>query len=105
MHQYRRLHGNRLNLLVHLLMVPQFIIACAGLLLAIALRHLELGILWGSVALLSIVGQNVSHLFERHPQEAYRGPADFIERWFVEQFYTFPRFVLSGEWWRAFKES
>jgi hypothetical protein len=105
MNQYCRYHGNRLNLLVHLLMVPQFVLACAGLLVAIAVRHAELGALWASVALLSIVGQNVGHFFERHAQEAYKGPVDFIERWFVEQFYTFPRFVLTGEWWRAFKDS
>jgi len=101
---YASQHRNRLNLLVHLLMVPQFVIACAGLLIAIAVRHAELGTLWASIALLSFLGQHVGHLFEEHHAEPSRGPRDFIERWFVEQFYVFPKFVLSGRWWRSFRD-
>ena len=102
--RYAAQHRNRLNLLVHLLMVPQFVIACAGLLIAIAVRHPELATLWASIALLSFLGQHVGHLFEEHRAEPAHGPRDFIERWFAEQFYVFPKYVLSGGWWRAFRD-
>jgi len=85
-------------------MVPQFVLACAGLVIAFVVGHAQLATLWGSVALLSILGQHVGHLFEEHPPEPAHGTADFLQRWFKEQFYVFPKFVLSGGWWRAFRE-
>ncbi|HSN71961.1 MAG TPA: Mpo1-like protein [Steroidobacteraceae bacterium] len=104
MDRYAAQHRNRLNLLVHLLMVPQFVIACAGLLIAIAVAHAELAKLWASIALLSFLGQYVGHLFEEHHDEPVRGFADGVFRWFTEQFYVFPKFVLSGHWWRSFRD-
>lgn len=104
MEHYARQHRNRLNLLVHLLMVPQFMIACAGLVIALTVGHARLTTLWASIALLSFLGQQVGHQLERDHAEPYRGPGDFLKRWFIEQFYVFPRFVLSGGWWRAFRD-
>lgn len=105
MDSYFRLHRNRLNLLVHILMVPQFVLACFGLVLAVLLAHAPLLILWASVALLSVLGQGASHLFERERPEPFSSPTDFLRRWFAEQFYHFPRFVLTGGWWRAWRGS
>jgi uncharacterized membrane protein YGL010W len=100
---YAHQHRNRLNLLVHLLMVPQFMIACAGILVAIVLRHGGLVTLWLSVAALCVIGQEVGHLFEERRAEPARSFTEFVNTWFKEQFYVFPRFVLSGGWWRAFR--
>jgi len=57
----------------------------------------------GALALLSIVAQGRGHKLEEHPAEPFNGPGDFIRRILREQFITFPRFVLSGQWRQQFR--
>ena len=49
--------------------------------------------------------QGKGHKLERVPPEPFTGPANAIARLLLEQWVTFPRFVLSGGWRRALKRS
>lgn len=97
---YSRNHCDRANLLIHFFAVPIFV---AGILafVTLSLRAQWFGAL---IAILAIVVafavQGVGHKRERVAPDPFAGPGDFIARVFAEQFITFPRFVLSGQWAR-----
>ena len=55
--------------------------------------------------LLSIALQGRGHRSEFVPPEPFVGPGDAISRILLEQWITFPRFVLSGGWLRALRNS
>jgi hypothetical protein len=95
-------HRDRLNLLLHLVAVPAFI---AGALAFVRLLTLGLWAGAGVALLLAVVAfgvQGIGHKREAVAPVPFDGPADFIGRVLVEQFITFPRFVLSGHWARNF---
>lgn len=102
---YERNHRDRANLLLHIVLVPAFI---AGILATVRLLTwgrwfaavLAFGFALVAFALVAFALQGVGHKREREVPEPFLGPADVIGRVFVEQFITFPRFVLSGQWAR-----
>jgi len=99
---YARYHQTRINLLLHLVAVPLFIGSSA----ALAVGAWRLAPAWIVAALLgmaaSVVVQGRGHRLEPVPPEPFAGPANFCARFFIEQWVTFPRFVLSGGWRRSF---
>ena len=101
---YSRNHRNPVNLLTHMVAVPAFI---AGTLAAVtqALQAQWAGALVALlVAILAFAVQGVGHKRERVAPEPFTGPGDFVARVFAEQFITFPRFVLAGQWARNLAE-
>jgi hypothetical protein len=101
MNDYAYFHGNRLNLAVHALMVPVFVVSALAM-----VGDLIAGRWLGAMALaggpvLSLALQRIGHRREVHPPIPFEGPGDFLKRIFAEQFLRFPLFVLSGEWRRA----
>jgi uncharacterized membrane protein YGL010W len=97
---YGRNHTDRLSLVLHMVGVPMFI---AGVLAAA--RHLVHGEWFGAAIALVVVAvgfaiQGIGHKREAEPPVPFDGPADFVSRIFIEQFVTFPRFVLTGHWLR-----
>ena len=102
--EYPRFHQDRVNLAIHIVMVPLFV-ACAvcALWSLITGRWLWAGLLAAAPAL-SMAVQGVGHKREVHPPLPFEGPKDVLLRIFVEQFYTFPRFVLSGRFLRAWRK-
>ena len=89
-------HRHRVNLAIHIVAVPLFMLGCAVI---------AFGILWlapvtlvsGLVAMLvSVVLQGVGHRFEPEQASPFDGVSNFLSRFFVEQWVTFPRFVFSG---------
>lgn len=95
-------HRDRRNLLIHVVAVPLFWTGCASLVLAVVFGSV-LYVGCGAVALvLSLILQGRGHKLERVPPVPFKGPGDFIGRIFIEQWITFPRFVLTGGWWRNF---
>ena len=97
---YERNHRDRVSLLLHMLGVPMFI---AGVLAAVrlALAGVAAGAAFALVvAVAGFALQAVGHKREPEPPIPFDGPADFLGRVFVEQFFTFPRFVLTGGWLR-----
>ena len=97
---YDRNHRDRLNLLLHMAAVPAFI----GGMLAAVMMALQLQWFGALIAFLfaaiAFAVQGVGHKREREAPIPFDGAGDFISRVFVEQFITFPRFVLTGGWMR-----
>jgi hypothetical protein len=105
MQDYAHFHKNKTNLLLHIIVVPLFALgvvyavwaAFEGRWLAASFSLL--------LPLASIAVQGAGHKKEPNPPLPFDGPSDFVQRIFSEQFYRFPKFVLSGEWLRALRSS
>jgi len=102
--QYPKAYRDRRNLLIHAATVPLF---AAGVLLIVAAPWLGLWALVGGAALLPLVMsmQGRGHCLESAAPVPFAGPFDVMSRIFVEQLITFPRFVLSGEFVRAWRRA
>lgn len=103
---YPGTHSRRANLLLHLTTMPLF---WAGTLLLLA-GMLQLNwsvVVVGLVCLLvPVLAQGLGHKrFEPQAPAPFTSPWNFMARLFLEQWITFPRYVLSGGWWRAFRAS
>ena len=102
---YSAKHQSRANLLLHIVAVPLFqvgSVVLVGTAIADSSVGMGLGVL-GMFAALIIQGRG--HRGEREAPEPFDGAADFVSRFLVEQWVTFPRFVLSGGWRRNLKAS
>lgn len=102
---YPRYHRSRRNLLLHIVLVPLFLFA--NILLVIGL--IQGSWLMAFVAVLAMIAsialQGRGHRDEAVPPEPFTSAANAISRIFLEQWLTFPRFVLSGGWLNALRHS
>jgi hypothetical protein len=101
---YTEFHRSKLNLVMHIVLVPGFI--CANLYLIYSLingRYLFALLSLASMGL-SIALQGVGHKQEALPSIPFTSALNAVSRLLVEQWINFPRFVLNGSWWRAFKQ-
>lgn len=98
---YSRYHQSRPNLLLHIVLVPLFIASNVTLLIALAEHRWLLAL--GALALtgLSLTIQGRGHSKEPVPAQPFTGPVNAVSRILLEQWVTFPRFVLTGGWMRA----
>jgi len=100
---YPAKHRDRVNLLLHLVTVPLFL-AGTLLLVGAALRASGPGIALALGCLaVAVVVEGRGHARERETPTPFAGPLDFASRFVVEQWVTFPRFVLTGAWSRSFR--
>jgi hypothetical protein len=96
-------HTRRSTLLVHAISAPMFCVGCVALVVApfttpwLALVGLELP--------LALVMQGATHKKEATAPVPFRGPGDFVARFFAEQWVTFPRWVLSGGFAKAWRNA
>ena len=98
---YARNHQHPRNLLLHIVAVPMFMAGTVLLaygLLNLSLPALALGLLCMGM---SMALQGRGHRLEAEPPEPFAGPGDIARRILAEQWITFPRYVLSGQWWAA----
>ena len=100
---YPRYHQSRLNLLLHIVLVPVFVASNIALLVALIQRSWLIVIVAAAVMGLSIAVQGRGHRREPVPPEPFTGPGNAVARIFLEQWVTFPRFVLSGRWLSALR--
>jgi hypothetical protein len=98
-------HADRRNLVVHALTVPVFLAGSCALFLSpilasgAAVACIALG---GLLCMATAMGlQGRGHALESTRPVAFRGPVDVVARIFAEQWITFPRYVLSGGFSRA----
>ena len=97
---YDRNHRDRANLLLHFVAVPAFIGATLSLVSSL-LHGWWLGAAFSFfVMIMAFAVQGAGHKREAEAPIPFDGPGDFLARVFIEQFITFPRFVLSGGWMR-----
>ena len=95
-------HLDRRNLVMHLVTVPLFWAATLTLLASPLLGLVAaLGSALTLVAVIALQGR--THGLEVVKPVPFRGPFDVLLRIFAEQFFTFPRFVLTGGLARAWR--
>lgn len=100
---YAKYHVARANLLLHIVAVPLFLLGNI-VLVAGALRLAPILALAGAGAMgAGVALQGRGHKLEPVAPEPFTGPANAVSRLLLEQWITFPRFVLSGGWLRALK--
>jgi hypothetical protein len=102
---YARYHQSRSNLFLHVVFVPLFLAGNVILLIALAERRWLLAV--GAVVLtvFSLAVQGRGHRREPVPPEPFSSPRNALARIFLEQWVTFPRFVLSGAWSQALRRA
>ena len=94
-------HRDRKNLMIHILTVPLFQIGTLALVASPFVGALFA--VGGAAAMLgAMAAQGAGHRKET-PPVPFLGPLDFLSRLFVEQWVTFPRFVLSGGFLRSWQ--
>ena len=91
-------HRDRGNLLIHIVAVPLFQVATVLLIGALFGRSLTVASVVIVAMVISLVLQGRGHRREPETPAPFDGAADFVSRFVVEQWVTFPRFVLSGAW-------
>ena len=100
---YPRVHTTRTNLLIHIVAVPVFDLAIVGTVASLATRSWIAAAGGAVVAVAAFAAEGRGHAIEPEAPAPFAGPGDVVKRIFAEQFITFPRFVLSGGWGRAFQ--
>lgn len=100
---YARYHQSRRNLLLHIVFVPLFLAGNVVLIIALAERRWLLAVAGAVLTGLAIGIQGRGHRGEPVPVEPFTGAVNALSRIFLEQWVTFPRFVLSGAWMRALR--
>ncbi len=99
---YRDAHQARANLAVHACTAPIFVAGTAALVAAP-----WVGPAWtlggALAAFAAIAAQGRTHRLEPSGPAPFRGPLDVLLRILAEQWITFPRYVLTGAFFRAWR--
>ena len=101
--RYQHVHRSRINLAIHIIAVPIFVVTGPAAIVALARGHFASAGLLVLGLLISFAVQGIGHRLERDPPEPFRGPLDAIRRILLEQYYTFPLFVFTGAWLKAWR--
>jgi len=101
---YGRYHRSRFNLLLHIVVVPLFLVGNVVLVLALLKGAWVAAVAGLAAMVVSVALQGRGHKAEPTPPEPFTGPRNAVARIFLEQWVTFPRFVLSGGWLRALRQ-
>jgi phage terminase small subunit len=96
-------HRDRGNLLIHIVAVPLFQVATLGLIGALVGRSATAAGIAVAAMAVALLLQGRGHRREPEAPEPFDGAGDFLSRFVVEQWITFPRFVLSGAWSRTLR--
>jgi len=108
---YSERHRNRVNLLIHIVTVPLVWIAAmqvAGALLLMLMPGVAgLGVLFWALVLVAIAlfAQSRGNAMEAIKPAPFTNIKDFAMNAAAEQFVTFPRFVVTGDWLRNLQAS
>lgn len=102
---YSEFHRSRRNLLIHIIVVPLFLIANIHLIVQLIQHNYVFAAASGLVMIVSLAMQGRGHKMESTPSIPFSSPRNAIARLLLEQWINFPRFALSGGWWRAWKSS
>lgn len=100
---YPRYHRSRHNLWLHIVAVPLFLAGNVALVAGLVMASWAAAIGGLAAMVVSVAMQGRGHKAEANPPEPFTGPANALSRIFLEQWVTFPRFVLSGGWARALR--
>jgi hypothetical protein len=97
-------HRDRRNLAAHVATVPLFLAGTLAVPLSLAAGPwMALPGIAAMVGAMAMQGR--THRREATPPQPFLGPGDVVLRILAEQWITFPRFVFSGGFARAWRES
>jgi 2-hydroxy-palmitic acid dioxygenase Mpo1-like protein len=102
---YPKYHQSRANLLIHIVAVPVFLLGAVVLVAAVIQSSLVLLSVGVGCVVVAVALQGRGHRLEPVPPEPFSRPFNFVSRLFLEQWVTFPRFVISGYWGAALREA
>jgi hypothetical protein len=85
--------------------VPLFLVGNVGLFAALFERSAIAGVASLIAMAVSVALQGRGHRLEEVPAEPFASPINAVSRIFLEQWVTFPRYVISGGWLRALRQS
>ena len=102
---YPRYHRARANLLIHIVAVPLFLTGNLGLVAALLERSVALAVIALGAMLVSVALQGRGHAREENPAEPFTSRANAVSRILLEQWVSFPRFVISGGWLGALRKA
>ena len=95
-------HADRRNLALHAATNPLFLASNITLVAGpFFIGWPALAGLFGMALAMALQGRG--HALEATPPEPFEGPVDVVRRIFAEQWLTFPRYVLSGGFSRAWR--
>ena len=98
---YARYYCSRTNLLGHIVLVPMFLAGNVVLVSALLHGSIFVGSAGAAITVVSVALQGLGHRKEPVSPEPFTSKGNALARVFLEQWVTFPRFVMSGRWWRA----
>ncbi len=101
---YPQYHQSRINLLIHIVAVPLFLLGTVALVVAVVQLSLVLLAVAVGCIVAAVALQGRGHRLELVPPEPFSGPLNFVSRLFLEQWVTFPRFVITGGWGAALRK-
>jgi hypothetical protein len=101
---YPKYHQSRANLLIHIVAVPLFMLGTVALVAAVIQLSLVLLVVAIGCIVVAVALQGRGHRLEAVPPEPFTGPLNFVSRLFLEQWVTFPRFVIAGGWGAALRK-
>jgi hypothetical protein len=102
---YPRYHQSRANLLLHIIVVPLFLLGNVMLSVALAERSWAAALAAAIAMVVSVALQGRGHRREPVPPEPFTSSLNAVARIFCEQWVTFPRFVVSGAWSNALRQA
>jgi hypothetical protein len=91
-------------LLLHIVLVPLFVAGNAGLIFGMVEGSWSWIIVSALTMFASIGFQGLGHLTEGMRPAPFRDVGEALSRIVLEQWITFPRFVMSGGWLQALQE-
>lgn len=97
---YSRFHQSQINLLLHIVAVPVFWYGFGLLIYTLPTFDAELVAVSLALMITSMGAQGFGHGKEKTPTEPFTGAKNALIRIFLEQLYTFPKFVLTGIWYK-----
>ena len=102
---YSKFQRSRVNLLIHIVVVPLFLAGTVELIASLVQRSVVMVVASISVMVVSLALRGRGHRQEEVPPEPFTTPVNAISRILLEQWVTFPRFVFSGGWLRGLREA
>ena len=102
---YAQYHVSKFNLLLHIACVPLFLWGNVALVVSL-FKGQWMGVVASAVTMLvAFFAQGLGHKFERTAAVPFSSFSNAIKRVFLEQWFTFPKFVISGLWLKALKNN
>lgn len=102
---YPRYHQSRTNLLLHIVVVPLFLLGNVGLIVALFQASWLLALAALGAVVISVAAQGRGHAIETVPSVPFTSKLNAVQRIVLEQWVTFPRFVISGGWAHALRKA